>query len=430
MHRRLLPVALAAVSACHSTIYDAVDPEVRVETPVVWAGADIVLTSASFTGVDTLPLVLVGDDTLTPRYAPPDSLRVAAPDSQGTYEVRVWFRARPLPLPYGAITVQGGYSGYRDVPSIGGYPLLWPGGGLPKFLIGVPDGLALVDPRSSTTVRVLPDSIFDQYCFNGPGPAPDGRVTVSRSLPNWECGPLVSVQLANPTLAPAPGPRRCTGCRFAAQLGPDRWLVFFHHGFESWYRDSTGAWTGTLYWYGEPHDVAVSRRVDRAVPLGANSRGLGTPVFTSASAGPAYVLSQFGEVSAAQFTDDGDTLYVVAWPADTAGGAGPLLAVLRAADGAVLRSAPAWGGDHLVLDPVRPFLYLAGYEGSWYQAVQVVDRATLKPVTTLRAPDDLRSPGNLYPMLSAAERKLYLVDTCPWCLAGYSARIFAFDLLR
>lgn len=82
MRRVVTAIVAASVAGCTSA-YDAVDPELRIETPLVWPGTDIVLTSPDFLYVDTLPVVLLGDDTMVVRFAMPDTLHVVAPDRQG-----------------------------------------------------------------------------------------------------------------------------------------------------------------------------------------------------------------------------------------------------------------------------------------------------------------------------------------------------------
>ena len=424
----LLGTLLAVAAACNDSVYSATDPEVRVATRVVWAGAEIVLTSTDFIGADTLPLVILGDDTLPSRYAPRDSVFVVAPQRQGTFQLWVGFRGR-LPLPFGEVAVGGGYRGTRLVPLIGGYPLRWPGGPRATFLIAVPGGLASVDPNSGIATSVLPDSIFSQNCYNGPGPAPGGRVTVAGRTA-FTCGPLLSLRPDAPAFPPDTGPSAGSGYRFAAELGPDRWLIFSHHRVDSWSRAPDRTWTSVMYWYGEPNDVVMSPTRGLAVPIGANSRGEGVPVFSAASVGPAYRLSGFSVLWGAQFTDDGDTLYVAGVPSDTAAGQTVVLAVVRASDGEVLRSAPVWSGVcSIVLDPMQPWLYLVGYTDGWAIATQVLDRRTLVPIASLTAPTS-SGPGVLYPMLDAIRRRLYVVDSCPWCTTGYATPVTTFDLLR
>lgn len=83
-----------------------------------------------------------------------------------------------------------------------------------------------------------------------------------------------------------------------------------------------------------------------------------------------------------------------------------------------------------MLDPGHPWLYLVGYAFGG-PILQVIDRATLAPVTTLagKGPTQGWMPGIPYPMLSAADRKLYLVDSCPFCGDGDVIYLFTFGLM-
>lgn len=66
---------------------------------VVWAGGEIVLTSPAFYGPDSLPMVLLGQDTARARFVPPDTVIATAPDTLGTYEVGlVFFSGQRVPV--------------------------------------------------------------------------------------------------------------------------------------------------------------------------------------------------------------------------------------------------------------------------------------------------------------------------------------------
>ncbi len=108
----------------------------------------------------------------------------------------------------------------------------------------------------------------------------------------------------------------------------------------------------------------------------------------------------------------------------------PVLAALAASDGAVLQSAPAWSGAyHLVLEPGRPWIYLVGHNSPWDPpSLHVYDRSTFAPIATMAARVPQYMNGDAYPIISPAERKLYLVDTCSFCTAG-QVPIFTFDLM-
>ena len=421
-------LACLAATACHESTTPTVDPTVTLGTSAAWAGSALVLKATGLSGADTLAVVVIGNDTVAVRYAAPDSLIAAAPDTQGTFTVRVGLRGRDL-RSVGTIELSGGFSGVWTVSPVGGHPVAWPGGTQGRFAIALDSGLAELDPTLQSTVRVLPDSLFSINCINGTGPAAGGRLTVegSRPYPVF-CGPLLAVRPDSPGVAPDTGPSG-TGARFATQLAPGRWLVAAHHSVNSYFRDGSGAWVTatTPYHVEEPYEVAVSPGGDRAVVLGRDQAGIGMPVFGLTSPEPVYLLAQYHILAGAQFSANGDTLFVVAYRAltDTA----PVIAALAASDGSELRSAPAWGGAyHLVLDPSQPWIYLVGHESPWdAPKVHVYDRATFAWVATLagRAPDYMNGDAN--PVLSAATRKLYLVESCSFCSAG-SVPVFTFDL--
>ncbi len=428
--RRLVAAALAAlpVSASCNNPVDAVDPVVRIETALAWSGSQVVLTSPNLTGADTLPLVVIGADTVPARYLAPDSLVAAAPDTQGRFDVWLGFRGRAL-FPVGSVQLKGGFSGWQSIGSIGGYPLPWPAIGRGTFLSAHSTGLALVYPMTGSTTTQLPTSVFDPACINGPGPASGGRIAVVGT----GCSSAMAVRSDSPDVAPDTGPPMASGYRFAAQLASGKWLVAYHHGVRNLTRIA-GAWeedTTVPYHLEEPYNVVVSPRGDRAVVLAFDGWGVGIPVFSPTSAAPAYLLRGFFALWGAQFSDDGDTLYVVGPPV---AGQPPVLKALAASDGTVLRSAPAWSGTtNLALDPGRPWLYLVGHDAAYPRppAVAVVDRATFDQVAYLvgdAGPLSGYLASDAYPMLDAVRRKLYLVDSCAFCSLG-DVRIFAFDLI-
>lgn len=227
-------LALAAGS-CGSAV-DATPPVVSVATPVVWAGGSIVLTASHFSGTDTLPIALVGDDTVAVRYAPPDSFFVTAPDTQGAFDLRVAFSGRQLQSA-GTVHLEGGYRSMWTASPLGRHPVAWPGGTHSSFAIALDSGLAIVDPKLRTVAKALPDSVFSISCINGTGPATGGRTT-AMGRHGSVCGPLTAVRPDSPWVAPDTGPAGLG--RFAAELAPGRWLVAYQHGVISEWRDATG----------------------------------------------------------------------------------------------------------------------------------------------------------------------------------------------
>lgn len=415
-------IAPVAGTACHESPVSPVNRAVTVLTPLAWAASAVVFRVSGLTGADTLPVLVIGRDTVAVRFAAPDSLIAMAPDTQGTFAVYLGMRGRAL-LPAGSIQLAGGFSGVWTPPAnIGGHSVPWPGSPQTSFAIALDSGLAIVDPRLHTLQRVLPRSAFDITCMNGAGPAARGRITAGT------CGTTVALRPDSPSVAPDTDP--IAGGRFAAELATGRWLVALHHGVSSYRRDSAAGWVTatTPYQVEEPYEVVVSPRGDRAVALGRDNAGIGMPVFGLASAEPVYLLAQYHRLAGAQFSANGDTLFVAAYLSlsDTA----PVLAALNASDGAVLASAPAWSGAyHVVLDPGRPWIYLVGHNSGFDPpSLRVYDRATFAPIATMaaRVPEYLN--GDAYPVFSPAERKLYLVETCSFCSAG-PVPIFTFDLM-
>jgi len=416
-------VALALISCRGIEVAQVRFYSVRISTPVVWTSSRVVLTSPDLAGPDTLPVVVIGTDTVSVRFAPPDSLIATAPSSPGLFGVLVGFRGQ-APSIVGTVTLAGGYAGEWDVGPVSGRPQLWPGAPQTSFAIPADTGLAIVDPRLRMMRRVLGRSYQDASCMTGVGPAAGGRVAVG------SCGGTLSVSL-DPVAVADTGPAGAG--RFAAQLAPGRWLAAWQHGVASFLRNATGGWdtAAIAYHIEEPLDIAVSPTGARAVIVGRDALGTGMPVFSPSSADPAYFLAGLHEIDGAAFNEAGDSLFVL----------GPsTLSIVRAQDGVILASIPSWTNAYrVVLDPGGKWIYLAGevpQPGVPYvsqaPALQVLDRATLAPVTTIHAPFGTDLGGSdLYPVLSPSEHRLYVVATCAFCNAsrGTTVPVYAFDLM-
>ncbi|HXY20841.1 MAG TPA: hypothetical protein VEH83_12670, partial [Gemmatimonadales bacterium] len=229
------------------------------------------------------------------------------------------------------------------------------------------------------------------------------------------------------------------------ELVPGRWLVAWHHGVTSYLRNAAGGWdvedtVASPYHIEEPSDIAISPSRDRAAIIGRDWLGTGMPVFSASSANPVYFLPGSREIWGAAFSDEGDSLFVIGPPLPSVQPypyTPPNLAIVAASDGRVLKSVPAWPDAYrLVLDPGGRWIYLPGAmqdPGVKYRsqapALQVLDRATLAPVTTIQAPFGTDIGGmDLYPVLSPSEHRLYLVATCAFCSAS-TTPIYAFDLM-
>lgn len=433
---------LFAVTACQS-IYDQRDPDVRLATSIVWAGGEIVLNSAALRGPDTLPVVLLGGDTSVVRFAAPDSLILRAPDSAGLYPVSVAFYGRS-PLPVGSVRVGGAYRGTYVLPDLAGFPLLWPGGARPSFLMRWKQGgLALVDPRFRTVAPVLPPRSPPGFCGFGPGPGADGAVVAQRP----GCGAWMAFDPSEPdTIVDVPP---CGIYRYAAQLSADYWICDNDPYLSSCRRDTSGNWSCALSGHQNASHIAASPDRRYAVPVSGGTDQLGHSLFSTASVIPRRVLPGYS-IGGAAFSEASDTLFV-AWarlPYGIPGG----LASIRSSDGAVLVSRTVMEGVSSIIqaglgtiapDPGRPWLFVATHRAervgsaadpTYSLVLYVVDRATLSPIGALPAVALGGGPALLssdfFLAVAGAERRLFVVETYPYVMTRPAGvRIFEFDLL-
>jgi hypothetical protein len=129
-----------------------------------------------------------------------------------------------------------------------------------------------------------------------------------------------------------------------------------------------------------------------------------------------YKVPPLRSVTGAAFSSAGDTLFIAGQ--DHAATASPaMLLAVRAADGIVLASTTLpFGSCAVAVDQTRPWLYVAGavfLNGAWRAALQVLDRRTLAPITTLGIPAGIVTAGlNFCRILpSPIERRVYLIDS-------------------
>ena len=99
-------IAPVAGTACHESPVSPVNRAVTVLKPLAWAASAVVFRVSGLTGADTLPVLVIGRDTVAVRFAAPDSLIAMAPDTQGTFAVYLGMRGRAL-LPAGSIQLAG-----------------------------------------------------------------------------------------------------------------------------------------------------------------------------------------------------------------------------------------------------------------------------------------------------------------------------------
>lgn len=417
--------------ACLACSADRITTEDAVVTfdASAWAGNTLVLRSTAFHGADTLPTVTAGVDTLPLRSFGAESVLVKLPDTSGWITLYL-HRAGGAVIPIGEVRLYG-FAGAGQGPPTDGPIRVWPGAGEPLTLAIQGGRLVRLDLPSTTASLVLPDTGLSRYpcLFSGPmASAVDPRLVVVTRMVGSSCGPLVAVPLVPGTIAPDTGP--VPWGYSAVHLGRGRWLVASHH----WMAFVTGSpaagfVTGPAIDVPAPPGFAVSPRGDRVVPvLSSDYLPDRTPVFDPAGPGIAYSLQGLDIVANAVFSPGGDTLLVTGSRLE-----GNEVQALDATTGRVLvRAALRPRNADLALDPTHPFVYAAGTVDE-EPVVQVLDRATLQPVATLRVPlgaltgaslpQPLSSSDNVL-VMDAAERRLYFVLN--WWSGTFAMR---FDLM-
>jgi hypothetical protein len=424
---RLVAAALTA-AACREPVYPVRDTEVRMVSASQWAGGEIVLTSPSFFGADTLPLVFFGPDTLPVRFAPPDTVVAVAPAALGTGTVQVQFASGGR-VTVGEVRIVAGFTGWWEGPPVGGHPTKWPSRTEARFVVDGASHLLLIDPAARTSQDYLPDTLEAVGCMHGPGFDADGALVLVRrrplaDYPNFVCGPMFAYTDPTSALAIDSGP---TGWDWlGVRLGPGDWIRQSKYAVDRLIRRPAGNLDTASWWalVQQPEAYAVSPVSGRAVPIGATLMlGQGIPVFARGVLSPVYYLAGYSWSQGAVFSDDGDTLFFAATMQDTT----PLvddyvIAAVRAADGTVMRSARnAIWSDNLLLDPSGKWIYSVGVWGPNGPLVQVFDRASLRLIATMQPPAGALlsvtpyAAGYLFtPILSASDRKLYVVGTYPY----------------
>jgi DNA-binding beta-propeller fold protein YncE len=214
----------------------------------------------------------------------------------------------------------------------------------------------------------------------------------------------------------------------SVHLGHGRWLFSGKH--RAWLWDGTNS--DTLGDFEQPEQLEVSPDGSRIFPeLGYV--GGGAPVYDAARGVIAYRLPLF-YTGGVGFSTTGDTAYVVG-VAPPAWSDSVVILAIDPLTGTVFREGRLPGGEGLpglmAIDPVQPWLYVA-YDAP-YPFLRVIDRRTLAQVAVLRAP--VATPPGYYgylmlPVLSPAERRLYVVDVMNWnAPASVPSYVYVFDLM-
>jgi hypothetical protein len=217
----------------------------------------------------------------------------------------------------------------------------------------------------------------------------------------------------------------------AAELAPGRCLVLSRWGH---LEDETGAVLaddpGLAY-----AEIRLAPGGRWALPVTRRWGAFQTPELTiplpviTGNGTVAYALPGYVEVPGADFSPEGDTLFVVgAKRVDGTEERTWFLDVLDAATGDLIRSVAFGAGVQLhavLIDPVRPWLYVAGYGFNstphshlhWASAphgfLAVLDRTTLTAVAVVpEASGDVGSWGDGWLMFGGSSGQIHFLPNC------------------
>ncbi len=444
---RVLRAAVAAtllLLACRSDRITTTDPSLALPT-YAWSGGTAVIASPSFCGADTLPVVTLGADTLPVQWLGDASVRVQLPDTNGTINLTV--RLRSGGRTQAPIRVRG-FAGVRDGPALDLYGRLypWPAPGTATALgmqggrlVGVNLGsLEVSAPLGPDTGLGCPTPEYQTFGVFAPVPSASVPGLVS-AVGCAGANMRVLAVPVSPAAAPDTGP--LAGAEVAVHLSRGKWLVSIGNpGLIVYTRTDAGTFSETPATAWEALGAVVSPRGDRVAPTFTYCGIVaGVPVYDTSGA-VAFRVADFPCVSqAAAFTTGGDTLYVVGQDSQNreslvaldASSGSVLMRTVRFADGPYVNRLPT---SALAVDPVRPFLYAAGWHDGLF--LDVLEPGTLQLVASIRAPaavnaalDPLRvPPSDVWTIvIDAFERRLYVVPS------DYATTpqpyVFAYDLM-
>ena len=319
-------------------------------------------------------------------------------------------------------------------PTIRGFVLPVANGGAPVILATGDSSLVRIDLRPTPTVQAYPTTMHATQCGAAPGPtslanvfaldgwAPDAALPGGGSC-TWRTWLLGTTQTALDSSSALGG-----SGYIASEIGSGVWL--WATPFAGGMAQTTGTWSGSVT---ELRSIRISPKGDVATfTHGDACCGGHAPVLDAVTGQPRYSLTSLIRNWAAAFSTLGDTLYVVG--RDTAGAAVLRIQAIDAAGGSVLQTVGVpdslagdsriYGADDVMVDPVRPYLYLFTEPN-----LTVFDRRTLQPITQLHGVEPASSHvGWARLVLSPAENMLYAVEAPnPWNSAA-PAPIYRFRL--
>ncbi|HXE57535.1 MAG TPA: hypothetical protein VNK43_06005 [Gemmatimonadales bacterium] len=389
--RRTHAVALGVALLAACRINDADEPG-RTEVPVTiaptaqWCGNEVRVTSARYVGLELLPVFRAGATAVYARRLDDSTLAVATAELPcGTYELTETFEDE-TPRSLGTITLHGFTRLAGAQPDLYGDMVVWSRTGEVIVVGGNREGLGLVYPRTDRLVHYPGvGRIAEPGRLQEPGLSYDHNIvlvtaqdeTGSELVQAWRL-------LPSPTLVTTYSLWRGPA-RQLLQLSPTLWLVGWPHDAQT----VSPAGVRATAWESGPSGLRLSPRRDRAT-VTSNGTASGHPVFDAVSGELVYEIASIWRGTAAEFSFDGDTLYIAGharrWYEE------PVLKAVRAADGLSIATVPLpteyYAFFSMALDPEAPLLYVgAARRFSGAPVLLVYDRRDLSLVATLKVPE-------------------------------------------
>ena len=400
--RRILWLGLV-FAACDKLPTVRQRPELQAfrASPDVWSGSEVTITSQGFTTAAALPVVVLDDQLLAVRLVDDTTIAAALPDRPGPHALRVVADA----VDPNAVTVQlRGFVSRTEGPLLSGRTE--PGLDT-RYLFGSgPTGLRRWNIRTNKAID-LGDTLHAVACTTGVGPGPAVGNLV---LESGGCDSGRWVVWHTEPLFPLADTAAATTDHFVAVLRAGVWVVAGSVAFSVTACDSTCASESipaTL-----AIDIVRSPRADRAALLSrtiGDGAAPGVPVVDVALGRMGYRVATLSAAQGGAFSSGGDTLYLAGDSASSF-----VLVATAAADGQLLASRPlGFAPCAVVLDPSRPWVYVAGVSPTSGQSLlQVFDRGTMNPITTLHVTSDIPYGHNLCRIMpNPVEHRVYVAET-------------------
>lgn len=447
---RFRSIALVAAVAACTDLPSAVFPPLpsapfRLAVAEAWSGGAIRIFSDT-TLPSSLPTVVVAGRVVAVTRVNDTTLSAGLPLTVGMVPLVVAGARDTLKT---GVTLHG-FDAMGTLFGVWGVMAQLPG--VPAVVIGNGATGAVTADLRTGTVTTYPDSIHSSSCGWGPGVTSDSAHFIFQ-VPNgpapctnsrWSIMPSLARLETTPSF-----PRvESEDDRVIAELAPRRWLVSENHDFTLWVCDSgcVNTYEGNLPAAptvpGQIDGVHLSPRGDRvAVDDYYNEGATGIPVIDAQTARVAYWKPTMAWSEGAAFSPHGDTLFIAG--GDSATGGQTWMFVLRASDGAVLDSVPlAVRSGDVGLDPAGRWIYVSGVSHTdhfsyWSVAagLEVIDRATLQPVTVLLS-DSIQVAGGVWDkhriVLDPADHQVFVVSTDIYIVPGSAptdavTRVFRFS---